>query len=63
MKEFAKLTFFTLGIVIIISAYFEYCVNRPLNIYIQYAATGVIIIIAAFYMVYLVKKIIKLLNP
>lgn len=34
-----------------------------MNIYIQYAATGLVIIIAAFYLNYTVKKIIKLLNP
>lgn len=63
MKTFVKLTLITLFMIALISAYFEYFVNRPMNIYIQYFATAAIIIIAVVYIVYLVKELIKILNP
>ena len=63
MNRFVRLTLLSLAMVILLSLYFEYCVNRPLNIYIQYAATAVILIISGFFLVYLVKQIIQLLNP
>lgn len=63
MKTFVKLTLLTLLMIAIIGLYFEYCVNRPLNIYIQYAATAAIIIITVIFLVYLVKQLIKILNP
>lgn len=63
MKTFIKLTLLTLVMIAVIGLYFEYCVNRPLNIYIQYAATAVILIITVAFLVYLVKQLIKILNP
>lgn len=63
MKTFIKLTLLTLLMIGVISLYFEYFVNRPMNIYIQYAATAVIIIVAVMFIVYLVKELIKILNP
>lgn len=63
MKTFVKLTLLTLLMIAIIGLYFEYCVNRPLNIYIQYAVTAAIIIITVIFLVYLVKQLIKILNP
>lgn len=63
MKRFVRLTILSLAMVIVLSIYFEYCVNRPLNVYLQYAATAGIIILSGFFLVYVVKQIIKLLNP
>lgn len=63
MKSFVRLTLLSLAMVILLTSYFEFCVNRPLNIYLQYATTAVIIIVTGFYLVYLVKQLIKLLNP
>jgi len=63
MKTFIKLSLLTLVMIAVIGLYFEFCVNRPLNIYIQYAATAVIIIATVAFLVYLVKQLIKILNP
>lgn len=63
MNTFVRLTLLSLAMIIVIGLYFEYCVNRPLNVYLQYAATAVVIIVTAYFLVYLVKQIIKLLNP
>jgi hypothetical protein len=63
MKTFVKLTLISVAMVIVTTLYFEYCVNRPLNIYLQYAATAAMILTAAAYLLYMVKQILKLLNP
>lgn len=63
MKTFIKLTLLTLLMIAVISLYFEYFVNRPMNIYFQYAAAAVMIIATVVFLVYLVKQIIKILNP
>lgn len=63
MKHFVKLTLLSLAMVIILGLYFEYCVSRPLNIYVQYAATAGIVILTGYFIVYLIRQIIKLLNP
>ena len=63
MKVFAKLTLLTLLVIALLGVYFEFCVNRPLNLYLQYAISAVVIIGTVFYVVYLVKQIIKILNP
>jgi len=63
MKVFIKLTVLTILVVVICSLYFEYCVNRPLNVYLQYAITTVMIIGVVLYLVYFVKQILKILNP
>lgn len=47
----------------LLGLYFEFCVNRPLNIYIQYAASAVVIVLTVAFVVYFVKQIIKILNP
>jgi hypothetical protein len=63
MKDFTKLTFLSILMIIIIGLYFEFFVNRPLNLYIQYLATGVIIVLTIAFVVYFVKQIMKILNP
>lgn len=63
MKVFIKLTVLTILVVVLCSLYFEYCINRPLNVYIQYAVTTLVIIGVAVYLVYLVKQLLKILNP
>jgi hypothetical protein len=63
MKIFAKLTLLTLLVIALLGVYFEFCVNRPLNLYLQYVISAVVIIGTVFYVVYLVKQIIKILNP
>jgi hypothetical protein len=63
MKVFIKLTTITIAMIVICSLYFEYFVNRPLNIYIQYIATALIIILIVAFLVYLVQQILKILNP
>jgi len=63
MKIFIRLTLLSLAMVVIISLYFEYFVNRPLNVYLQYAASAIVIILTGFFLVYFVKQILKLLNP
>lgn len=63
MKLFAKLTLLTLLVIALLGVYFEFCVNRPMNLYLQYAISAIVIIGTVFYVVYLVKQIIKILNP
>ena len=63
MKVFIRLTLLTLAMVIVLSLYFEYCVSRPMNLYVQYAATAVVIILSGYFLVYFVRQILKLLNP
>lgn len=63
MKVFAKLTLLTLLVIALLGVYFEFCVNRPMNLYLQYAISAIVIIGTVFYVVYLVKQIIKILNP
>lgn len=63
MKVFVKLTVLTIAVVLVCSLYFEYCINRPLNIYLQYAVSTLVIIGVAVYLVYLVKQLLKILNP
>lgn len=63
MKVFIKLTLLTIFVVVICSLCFEYIINRPMNVYIQYAVTTVMIIGVTIYLVYLVKQLLKILNP
>lgn len=63
MKVFIKLTLLTIFVVVICSLCFEYIINRPMNVYIQYAVTTVMIIGVTIYLVYLVKQLLKVLNP
>lgn len=63
MKVFIKLTVLTLVVVVLCSLYFEYCINRPLNVYLQYAITAIMIIGVAAYLIYMVKQLLKILNP
>lgn len=63
MKTFIKLSILTIIMIALISVFFEYCINRPLNIYIQYALSGVMLIVTVVFLVYLIKEIIKILNP
>lgn len=63
MKLFARLTLLTLGMVILLGLYFEFIVNRPMNLYLQYAASAVMIIVTGIFLYYLVKQLIRLLNP
>ncbi len=63
MNTFVKLTLLSIAMIALLGLYFEFCVNRPLNIYIQYAASAVVIILTVAFVVYFVKQIIKILNP
>ena len=63
MKVFIKLTLLTILVVIICSLCFEYVINRPMNVYVQYAITAAMIIGVTIYLVYLVKQLLKILNP
>lgn len=63
MKVFIKLTLLTILLVVICSLCFEYIINRPMNVYVQYAVTAAMIIGVAIYLVYLVKQLLKILNP
>jgi hypothetical protein len=63
MNTFVKLTLLSISMIALLGLYFEFCVNRPLNIYIQYAASAVVIILTVAFVVYFVKQIIKILNP
>jgi hypothetical protein len=62
MKDFIKLSLLTILMIAIISLFFEYCINRPLNVYLQYALSAVMLIVTVAFLVYLVKQIIKILN-
>ena len=63
MNVFIKLTLLTLLVIALLGIYFEFCINRPLNLYLQYTISAIVIIGTGFYLVYLVRQIIKLLNP
>lgn len=63
MNVFIRLTLITILFIAFLGLYFEFCVNRPLNIYLQYAAGAVAVIVSALFLTYMVKQIIKLLNP
>ncbi|MDI9341612.1 MAG: hypothetical protein QM534_13660 [Sediminibacterium sp.] len=63
MSAFIRLTLLTIGMIVVLGLYFEYCVNRPLNIYLQYGISAVVIVVTVWFLVYLVKQIIKFLNP
>jgi hypothetical protein len=63
MKDFIKLSSFALLLILVLTLYFEYIVNRPVNIYIQYIGSGLALIYTVFSLVYIIKQIIKLLNP
>lgn len=63
MSAFIRLTLLTIGMIVVLGLYFEYCVNRPLNIYLQYSISAVVIVVTVWFLVYLVKRIIKFLNP
>lgn len=62
MKDFIKLSLLTILMIAVISLFFEYCINRPLNVYLQYALSAVMLIVTVAFLVYLVKQIIKHLN-
>jgi hypothetical protein len=63
MGTFTRLTIITVAFVAFLGAYFEYFVNRPMNLYVQYAGTALVIVLSAWYLYYLVKQLMKLLNP
>ncbi len=63
MNTFVKLTLISLAVIAGLGLYFEFCINRPMNLYLQYGISAVVIIGTVMYLVYLVKQIIKLLNP
>lgn len=62
MKTFAKLASLTIFMIAIISLFFEFCINRPMNAYIQYALSAVMLIATVGFIVYLVKEILKILK-
>lgn len=62
MKDFIKLSLLTILMIAVISLFFEYCINRPLNVYLQYTLSAVMLIVTVAFLVYLVKQIIKHLN-
>lgn len=63
MNIFIKLTLLSLAVIALLGVYFEFCINRPINTYLQYGISAFVIIGTVFYLVYLVKQIIKILNP
>jgi hypothetical protein len=63
MKVFIRLTILTIFVVAVCSLYFEYCINRPMNVYIQYVLSTLVLIGVVVYLVYFVKQILKVLNP
>jgi hypothetical protein len=63
MKIAIKLIVLTILVITILSVYFEYIINRPLNFYLQTALSIIVIIGTIFYLVYLIKSLIKILNP
>lgn len=63
MKIAIKLIVLTILVITILSVYFEYVINRPLNFYLQTALSILVIIGTLFYLVYLIKCLIKILNP
>jgi len=63
MKIFIKLTVLTIAVVVLCSLYFEYVVNRPFNAYLQYAIGTLVLIGVVAYLVYVVKQLLKILNP
>ncbi len=63
MKIAIKLIVLTILVITVLSVYFEYVVNRPLNFYLQTALSILVIIGTLFYIVYLIKNLIKILNP
>lgn len=62
MKTFIKLTLLTALMIFIVSMFFEYVINRPFNVYMQYVLSTVMLIAVVIYVVYLVKELIKVLN-
>ena len=62
MKVFIKLTLLTIVVIVACGLFFEYCVNRPMNVYLQYAITAVFIIGIVVYLVYLVKQLLIVLK-
>ncbi len=62
MKLFIKLTLLTALIIVLCSLFFEYIINRPVSVYIQYALTVFLFIIVVSYAVYFVKQISNFLN-
>ena len=63
MKVFIKLFTLTIIAIVALSVYFEFCVNRPLNLYLQYFISTIVVILVVMYLVYMVKQLIKILNP
>lgn len=63
MKIFIKLILLSLLVIALLGLYFEFCINRPINMYLQYAITAVVIIGTVAFVVFLVKQLIKILNP
>jgi hypothetical protein len=63
MNTFIKLLLLSILVIALLGLYFEFCVNRPMNMYLQYGISAVVIIGTVAYIVYLVKQIIKILNP
>lgn len=62
MKTFIKLFTLTVLIIVLNSLFFEYCINRPCNTYIQYIGSTVMLIITVAFLVYLVKELLKILK-
>ena len=54
MKTAIKLVVLTILVITILSVYFEYVINRPLNFYLQTALSILVIIGTLFYLVYLI---------
>lgn len=62
MKTFIKLTLLTSLMIFLVSMFFEYVINRPFNVYLQYILSTVMLIAVVMYVVYFVKELIKVLN-
>lgn len=63
MNTAVKLIVMFLGMILLLSLYFEFFVNRPMNVYLQYAAAAIMTLVTLFFLVYLVRQLIKILNP
>ncbi|MCD6018440.1 MAG: hypothetical protein K0S53_1561 [Bacteroidetes bacterium] len=62
MKTIIKLIVLTAVVIALCSLFFEYCINRPVSVYIQYPLLIAMIIIVLLYLAYLIKQISNFLN-
>lgn len=63
MKVATKLIILTILVITILGLYFEYVINRPVNFYVQTGISIIVVIGVIFFLVYLIKNLLKILNP